>query len=135
MSNREDLEKQAQAKLVEAARLVREAGDMAREGQFYIQFDEGGVFVPAIYDDEEAMRPLALEILKTEGKSNGGNWREKDEKRFGEWVANPATPFSELTEQQVEEEIEGIIEGLRDEIPYMAMEYGSRDRWWQPSNC
>jgi hypothetical protein len=131
----EEMQKLAQQKLAEASRLVHEAAQLAKKGQFLLEFNEGGVFVPSIIDDEEALRPRALEILKSEGKSNGGEWVKKEGAQFGEWVPNPTTPFEELTEEQVEEELEGIIQSMRDEVPYMAMEYGSRDTWWQPSNC
>lgn len=142
MSNREDLEKQAQEKLTQAWALIREAGALAKEGQFHLHFGEVGDFIPSLIDDRDKLRERALEILKKNGKSEGGHWEDFEEKYpsglpKSVWVPNPSIPFDDLTPEQVEEEIEQVIDEIIDDmgIPYEAREYGERDTWWAPSRC
>ena len=143
MSNREDLKKQAQEKLVQARTLIYEAGQLAKEGQFYLYFGEIGEFVPSSIDDREALRAEALELLKSKGRDNGGRYVRSETEKYGdgspamEWIPNPPTPYSDLSEEEVEEQLEQLIEGLLDgnEVSYDAREYATRDTWWAPSRC
>lgn len=143
MSEREELEKQAQEKLSQAWRLIGEAGELAKQGQFYLSFGEVGEFIPSSFGDREKLREQALEELKRDGRNNGGKWVDSPTEKYPDgspqrdYVPNPTTPFEELTEEEVEEEIEGLIDSLIDGsgVSYEGREYGGRDQWWHPSRC
>lgn len=143
MSEREELEKKAQEKLSEAWRLIREAGDLAKQGQFYLNFGEVGEFIPSSFDNRENLREQALAELKRDGRNNDGKWVKSLTEKYpdgspkSDWIPNPTTPFDELTEEEVEEELEAIIDGIIDASGASSegREYGARDTWWAPSRC
>ena len=133
----EELQKQAQAKLVEARRLLDEAGELAKRGQFYLSF-MGSHFIPSSLADEESLRQRALSELQAEGRYNGCEYVYDDpEFPRGKSIERDPTPFSELNEDEIEEEVDALVESYIDNlgIPYEAREYGARDRWWKPSTC
>lgn len=132
MSNRLELQKQAQEKLVEAERLIKEAGQLAKEGQFVLHVGEIGTFIPKRYKDPELYRDEAIEILKLEG------WEYYD--RTGRttitrpWSELEADP--ELLEEAVGDTIETLID--QSDVPSEYREYGpdeGPDKWWHPSRC
>jgi len=137
------LEEQAQEKLAQARQLIKEAGRLAKEGQFLLSFGEVGVFVPSCVDDEAKLREKAIENLRREGRYNGEDKIDTGRREsWGivyEYVERPSTPFDQIPEGELEEaietEIEAIKDQIRDEIGYDAYQYGSRDRWWAPSRC
>ncbi len=139
----EDLKRQAQEKLVAAWDLIKEAGALAKKGQFYLHFGEVGEFVPSSFGDRDALRAEALETLKREGRDNGGKWVSSPTEKYPNgqpkqsYVSNPSTPYDELSEEEVEDEVERIIDSIIDngEISSDAREYAERDQWWHPSRC
>lgn len=138
--NREELEKLAQGKLVEARRLIREAGDLAKEGQFYLSFGEIGEFIPKTIFDRTAYRVEAEAELKRDGRDNGHDKvPPTTEKPYGDWAERPRTPYAELTEEERETAIDDIIEGILEnlEVSWEFREYHSEgtDKWWHPSRC
>jgi hypothetical protein len=142
----EELQKQAQEKLSEARRLIREAGELAKQGQFALHFGEIGDFIPRSAVDRGLLREKALGILKAEGKENGGSYVRSETEKWDDgsvksvFVANPPTPFDQLSEDEIECGIEHIVDGLIDEmnVPWEFREYGTADeadQWWHPSRC
>lgn len=136
--NKEELKKCAQEKLAAARAMIREAGALAKEGQFVLHFGEIGTFIPSSIDDREALRAQALEILKRDGMNNGYDVIMGDpEFPHGKYVDKPPTPFESLTKDEVENEVEKIADDLIDEtgIDREDLEYSDRDTWWHPSRC
>jgi len=137
----EELQKQAQAKLSEARRLINEAGELAKEGQFALHFGETGDFVPRAYFDRELLRPRATALLESRGRQNHALRIEDPTIEWGyRYEEVPNTPWAELDESERASAIEEEIDGLREEmnVPYEFQEYGSAkqaDRWWAPSRC
>lgn len=130
-NERVELERQAQAKLAEARKLVKEAGALAKEGKFILEFNVGGTFIPKGYKDPALYREEAIEILKTEGRNDGWDPAAKCTK----YTPYDQIPADEM-EGAIEDTIESIIENL--EIPYEYREYGGgdgTDSWWSPSTC
>lgn len=128
---RSELEKEAQAKIAEAWKLIGEAGKLAKEGQFVLEFGEVGTFIPKRYKDPELYREEALEILKTEGRR--GDWNS-DKREY------ELTPYDQLSDEEKEEALEETIEGLIEscEVPWEFREYDGGegiDDWWHPSRC
>lgn len=107
MSEKEDLEKQAQAYLVEAREALQKAADCAEKGGFNIRFSAGGTYVPsAAFETSPELRQEAIDELKDDP-----GWAEK-------------------SEEEQNEEIEDLCNDWRCEMkPYSADEPG----WWQPS--
>ena len=138
----EELEKQAHEKLAEAWKLIREAGELAKEGQFVLHFGEVGDFIPSKALDRETYTDRALAELIQNGRYNGED-RVDNGRRYSDgsvqwdYVEKPTTPHSELSEDEIEAAVEAIIDGIIDnlDIPYESREYGARDRWWHPSRC
>lgn len=130
------LKELAQQKLADARKLIDEAGELAKEGQFYLHFGEIGEFIPSSLDDDDKLREKALNILKEEGMSSGGNW-VRDLNGTMQWVDNPPIPYEMLSDQEIEDEIDCLVANLRDElgVSYEAQQYGERDQWWHPSRC
>lgn len=123
----DDLEKQAQAKLSEARRLISEAGELAKQGQFSLHFGEIGDFIPRTAVDPDMLRERAIAELQ-------GETFEGLTGHLGTvgWV--------DLTEDEREEQIENKIEELQDafDVPYEFREYyrvSDADDWWAPSRC
>lgn len=120
----ESLKKQAQAKLVEARQLLKEAGKLAKEGGFVLTFNDGGTYIPNSVLVLENYRDEALKSCKKEGRYN----------RDG-----TTTPWKELSPEDQEEILQQTMRDFRsEEVPYQFMEYadeGDGDIWWSPSNC
>lgn len=142
MSDNDDLQRQAQEKLAQAHRLIEEAGDLARQGQFYLHFGEIGEFVPSIIDDTKALREKALQILEARGRDNGSKLVrtgiiQSNGLEGQKWIKNPRTPISELSDDEVNDALDDIISKLREDsgISSEALEYADRDQWWAPSRC
>ena len=141
MSEHEELKKSAQAKLVEARRLIDEAGELAKEGQFALHFGEIGDFIPRSFVDKSLFRARAIESLKENGREND-SIRVHDPSAFWGYrvEAVPNTPFKEIPEHEMEEAIEETIERLQEQIdiPSEFREYcgvEEADQWWHPSRC
>jgi len=146
-AKREELEKLAHEKLAQANRLIDEAGELAKEGQFPLHFGEIGDFIPRAAVDRELLRERAIENLKRDGRSNGHDKVLNEEKSKGspwpvyDYVARPVTPWDEITDEDereaaIDKEIEDIMDNM--DIPYEFREYGSvseADAWWHPSRC
>lgn len=144
MSNRDELEKQAQAKLADAWRLIHEAGDLAKEGQFSLHFGEVGDFVPRSYTDPSLLRERAIEELRENGRPN-------DRIRVAVPISSesphgyrydevPNTSWDEMDECEREDAIEAEIDSIREnmDIPSELRKYGAdgvADEWWAPSRC
>jgi hypothetical protein len=137
----EDLEKQAQAKLAEAMRLIDEAGELAKQGQFSLHFGEIGDFIPRAAVDGSLLREKAIENLKRDGRPNGSQRVEDPTVPHGyRYDDLPTTPWDELDEDEQESAIESEIEALQDQmdVPYEFREYcgvSEADQWWHPSRC
>jgi hypothetical protein len=137
----EELEKQAQEKLAEARRLIREAGELAKQGQFALHFGAIGDFIPRSFVDRDLLRERAIETIKREGRYNGWEYANDPGQPDGRVPADlPRTPWDELSEDERESAIDDEIEALRDgmEVPYEFREYydvSDTDRWWHPSRC
>lgn len=131
----DELQKQAQEKLSEARRLIRDAGELAKQGQFALHFGEIGDFIPRSFVDPEILRERAIENLKREGRYNGRH-------RVGyHYEDDPRTMWDDIPEDEREDAIEAEIDAIRDEmeVPSEFREYGYdmsvTDRWWHPSRC
>lgn len=142
MTASDELQKQAQEKLSEARRLIREAGELAKQGQFALHFGEIGDFVPRGFVDPDLLRDRAIENLKRDGRGNGSRLVKDDSSDpYGHYEDNPRTPWDEIPEDDREDAIDAEIEAIREEmdVPYEFREYGGdvgdTDRWWHPSRC
>lgn len=143
MSDVEELKRQAQGKLSEARRLIGDAGELAKEGQFALHFGEIGDFVPRSFVDGSLLRERALENLKREGRYNGSQRVVDDPTAVCGYHYEdlPRTPWDEVPEDEREDAIDAEVEALRDEmeVPSEFREYGGgvedADRWWAPSRC
>jgi hypothetical protein len=119
----EELEKQAQEKLAQARQLIKEAGALAKEGQFVLHFGEIGTFIPRAAVDPSALREKAIEILKDEEESYGYK------------------PWDSMNDDEREDAIGEVTSELSSDlgVPYQFREYGydsgDADRWWHPSRC
>lgn len=125
---RMELQRQAQDKLSEASRLVREAGKLAKKGQFVLSFSDGGTFIPKRYKDPELYRDEALEELKTEG------WMYYDgsQRVTRQWDSLS----DDEKERAIDDRIESIIDNL--DVPWEYRDYDDgegHDGWWTPSTC
>ena len=129
-NKRMEMEQLAPKKLVEAHRLIEEAGELAKEGEFFLNVGEIGCFLPKRVFDTELYREEAIEIIKNEGWDYYDSERKKSVSRT--WDA--------LTDDEKEEAIEDVAQNIIDnlDIPYEYREYGPRkgtDTWWSPSRC
>lgn len=138
----DELQKQAQEKLSEAHRLIREAGELAKQGQFALHFGEIGDFIPRSFVDTELLRERAIENLKRDGRYNGIHRVVDDPSEpFGyHYEDDPRTPWDEIPEDEREDAVEAEIDAIRDEmeVPSEFREYcgiEDTDRWWHPSRC
>lgn len=132
MSERAELEKQAQEKLAQAQRLIDEAGQLAKQGQFVLHFGEIGTFIPKKYNDPAIYRDEAIELLKEEG------WNQFDQSK-GDYVK---TTWAELENdpERMEEAISDVSDSLitNSNVPWEYREYDGGegvDAWWHPSRC
>lgn len=128
--NRAELEQKAQALLVEARNLIKEAGKLAKEGQFVLHVGETGTFIPKRYKDPELYREEALQLLQADGWSR---WDPLTNKTV-------VTPWDTLSDAEKESAVESEIESIIDDlaVPYEYREYGGdegTDSWWKPSRC
>lgn len=137
----EELKKQAQEKLAEARRLIREAGELAKQGQFALHFGEIGDFIPRSFVDTDLLRDKAIENIKREGRYNGYH-RVVDPNNPTEYhyEDDPRTPWDEIPEDEREDAIDAEIEALRDEMEVPSefrecCDVSDADRWWHPSRC
>jgi hypothetical protein len=145
MQMERNLQKEAQAKLSEARKLIDEAGKLAEEGCFHLHFGEIGDYIPSGLMDDEKMRPLAIEEAKKEGKTTYGRQEyPKNELGFADYSKPPiqVTPdvvktWDEMDEDEQEELVDSILEGMREEVPWEYREYGdgTGGEWWAPSRC
>lgn len=147
MATKEELEKLAHEKLAQANRLIDEAGELAKEGQFPLHFGEIGDFIPRSAVDRQMLRQQAIDNLERDGRPNGHDKVLNEEKTKGspwpvyDYVEKPSTPWAELDEDEretaIEHEIDSIIDGW--DIPWEFREYGGgadeADCWWHPSRC
>lgn len=138
----EELKKQAQEKLVEARRLISEAGELAKQGQFALHFGEIGDFIPRSFVDPDLLRERAIETIKRDGRYNGQHRVVDDPSvAYGyHYEDDPRTPWDELSEDEREDAIDAEIESIRDEmdVPSEFREYcgvEDADQWWAPSRC
>lgn len=116
----EELKKQAQKKLSEARRLIKEAGDLAEQGCFTLHFGEIGDYVPRVMLNREHYRTAALERARRDYPT---------------------------MDEMSEEERNGIVDDyisdwMADDVGYQRMEsirYGESPDdvagWWHPSRC
>jgi hypothetical protein len=139
----DELYKQAQEKLVEAHRLIREAGELAKQGQFSLHFGEIGDFIPRVLVDESLRREKAIENLKRDGRYNGHH-KVVDDPSVAyayHFEDNPRTPWDEIPEDEREDAIDAEMESIKEEadVPCEFWEYGGgsedADQWWHPSRC
>lgn len=142
---KEELKKQAQTKLAEARSLIREAGELAKQGQFILHFGEIGTFIPRSALDRDLLKTEALEILQRDGRYNGYDKIPTGKKTpWGsdvyDYKDRPSTPYTELSQDEIEVELEKLVDDLigDSEIPSEFREYHSAedaDKWWHPSRC
>lgn len=143
--SKEDLQKEAQGKLADARRLIREAGELAKEGQFFLNFGEIGCFIPRSMLDKTKMREEArLEAMK-EGKTlrrEEVDWNAPLDANGERPILKPRKflPWEDLNEEEQEELVEEIFDEMWSDspIPYEFREYADEsdgDRWWHPSRC
>lgn len=159
---REELEKQAQQKLADARKLINEAGDLAKKGQFFLHFGEIGDFIPKSLLNRESYREIATEEAKQQGRID--SYEKYDHQRSADgtpipygsvareqWVKseNPSffivspmqvTPWADLTEDEQDDLIEQLMDDRYEDngVPCDFREYcgaEDADRWWHPSRC
>ncbi len=146
MVSKEELEKQAQDLLSEAQKLINKAGELAKEGGFILYFGETGHYLPKKVFVREQYRAEALAELQKNGRYNGYYYATSNPSSPGYYsgkrdaILKPATPFSELTPEEVEVSLEKLVDDFIDnlDIPNEYREYGDMDgtdSWWAPSRC
>lgn len=143
--SKEDLQKEAQGKLADARRLIREAGELAKEGQFFLNFGEIGCFIPSSMLDKSKVREEAKKLAMEEGLTISYeelDWDSPLDADGNRLVIKPRVmkPWDELSEEEQEELVEQMFEDLWSDspIPYGFREYADEsdgDRWWHPSRC
>lgn len=128
MENAEELKKQAQEKLAEARRLINEAGELAKQGQFHLHFGEIGDFYPKKLLDRESYREVAVKHA-----------RENGLERYNRSTGNyDTTPFDQLDSGQQHNLVYELMEEFMLDETGLGVddaEYIKGDRWWHPSRC
>lgn len=142
--DREALEKEAQKKLSDARALIKEAGELAKKGQFFLHFGEIGSFIPKSAMSRSGLREQALKIAMEEGlttKDATYDWSKRDSNgNILELTPREFMPWDDLDESQREQLVEEITDGLWDDspVPWEFRQYCSEsdaDCWWHPSRC
>lgn len=135
MESAEDLQKEAQGKLAEARRLIKEAGVLAEKGNFHLYFGEIGSYYPKSMFDDERWEAEALAIAKAEGRTDYGEYNYRTNSyEFG--PDGRKTAFDDLTTHEQDNLVHEIANELKSEAfgDCDAAEYASPG-WWHPSRC
>lgn len=133
--NVESLQKRAQKKLVNASKLLKEAGTLAEKGGFVLRFNGGGQFTPKSFFETSYWEDAALEQLKRDGHTEYSYATHKDQ--YGREVTDydksieTHETYESMSGKRQIEVLKGMAEDfMRDEVP----EYASPG-WWRASTC
>jgi hypothetical protein len=133
----EELQKEAQAKLAEARKLIKEAGQLAEKGSFTLHFGEIGSYYPKAMFDSSFFEAEATKIAQEEGLTiYGRSEYDYNARQYRKVTADVHKKWDELTEPERIKLVDQIARELRSEAfgGSEAAEYGSPG-WWHPSRC
>lgn len=126
MEEKDELKRQAQQKLADAWKLIREAGQLAEQGNFTLHFGEVGSYVPKSLLDKGVWREKARKELEKTGREQYNHSTHTYD----------VTPWDELSVDEQEALIDDYANDfMYDEIGYDRVNYDVGPGWWHPSRC